>query len=84
MCEAPCLRTAPGAGLLDDRLARGLPVAPPDGPAPGRQAGEDPEKIAKEDEKSEQMARFRLNASGVFVQVGRAKAARQKQARLSG
>jgi Zn-dependent peptidase ImmA (M78 family) len=45
--------------------------------------GKTAEKIAKEYETSEQMARFRLNASGVLVQVGRAKAARQKQARLS-
>ena len=42
------------------------------------------EKVAKEYATSEQMARFRLNASGVLVQVGKAKAARQKQARLSG
>ncbi|MFZ2056306.1 MAG: hypothetical protein WAV54_02710 [Acidimicrobiales bacterium] len=41
-------------------------------------------QLAKEYETSEQMARFRLNASGVLVQVGMAKAARQKQARLSG
>ncbi len=46
--------------------------------------GKTAEKIAKEYETSEQMARFRLNASGVLVQVGRAKAARQKQARRSG
>ena len=45
--------------------------------------GKTAEKIAKEYETSEQMARFRLNASGVLVQVGRAKAARQKQARRS-
>jgi hypothetical protein len=42
------------------------------------------EKIAQEYETGEQMARFRFNASGVLVQVGRAKAARQKHARLSG
>jgi Zn-dependent peptidase ImmA (M78 family) len=46
--------------------------------------GKTAEKVAQEYETSEQMARFRLNASGVLVQVGRAKAARQKQARLSG
>jgi hypothetical protein len=37
------------------------------------------EKIAKEYETSEQMARFRLNASGVLVQVGRVKAARRSR-----
>jgi Zn-dependent peptidase ImmA (M78 family) len=46
--------------------------------------GKTAEKVAQEYETSEQMARFCLNASGVLVQVGRAKAARQKQARLSG
>ena len=46
--------------------------------------GKTAEKIAKEYETSEQMARFRLNASGVLVQVGRAKAANQKQVRPSG
>jgi Zn-dependent peptidase ImmA (M78 family) len=35
-------------------------------------------QIADEHQTSEQMARFRLNASGVLVQVGRARAARQR------
>jgi Zn-dependent peptidase ImmA (M78 family) len=46
--------------------------------------GKSPQQIAEEYETSEPMARFRLNASGVLVQVGRAKAARQRQIRPSG
>jgi Zn-dependent peptidase ImmA (M78 family) len=38
-----------------------------------------PQQIAEEFQTSEPMARFRLNASGVLVQVGRAKAARNRQ-----
>ena len=45
--------------------------------------GKSPQQIAEEYETSEPMARFRLNASGVLVQVGRAKAARQRQIRPS-
>ncbi len=37
------------------------------------------EKVANKHRTSEQMARFRLNASGVLVQVGRAKAARSRK-----
>lgn len=36
-------------------------------------------KIAREHGTSEQMARFRLNASGVLVQIGRAKAAKNRK-----
>jgi len=46
--------------------------------------GKTAERIAKECETNEQMARFRHNDSGVLVQVGRAKAARHRQARRSG
>jgi hypothetical protein len=46
--------------------------------------GKTAESIAKEHETSEQLARFLLNASGVLVQIGRAKAARHRQAHLSG
>ena len=46
--------------------------------------GKTAEGIAKEYETSEQMARFRHNASGVLVLVGRVKAARHRQARRSG
>jgi Zn-dependent peptidase ImmA (M78 family) len=46
--------------------------------------GKSPQQIAEEYQTSEPMARFRLNASGVLVQVGRAKAVRQRQARPSG
>ena len=42
--------------------------------------GLDPAAIAKKYETSEQMARFRLNASGVLVQVGRARAAKARKA----
>lgn len=42
--------------------------------------GLNPAQIAEKYETSEPMARFRLNASGVLVQVGRAKAARQRKA----
>ncbi len=45
--------------------------------------GKSPQQIAEEYQTSEPMARFRLNASGVLVQVGRAKAARQRQIRRS-
>jgi Zn-dependent peptidase ImmA (M78 family) len=45
--------------------------------------GKSPQQIAEEYETSEPMARFRLNASGVLVQVGRAKAARQRKIRPS-
>jgi hypothetical protein len=41
--------------------------------------GKSPQQIAEEFQTSEPMARFRLNASGVLVQVGRAKAARNRQ-----
>jgi Zn-dependent peptidase ImmA (M78 family) len=40
--------------------------------------GMSPADIADKYETSEQMARFRLNASGVLVQVGRAKAAKAR------
>ena len=40
--------------------------------------GKTAKQIAQEYETSEHMARFRLNASGVLVQVGRAKAARNR------
>jgi Zn-dependent peptidase ImmA (M78 family) len=46
--------------------------------------GKSPQEIAEEYRTSEHMARFRLNASGVLVQVGRAKAARQRQTGRSG
>lgn len=41
--------------------------------------GKVPAEIAEEHETSESMARFRLNASGVLVQVGRAQAARLRR-----
>ena len=46
--------------------------------------GESQQQIAEGYQTSEPMARFRLNASGVLVQVGRAKAARQRQTGRSG
>lgn len=44
--------------------------------------GMTPERIAETYKTSEPMARFRLNASGVLVQVGRAKAARARRGQL--
>lgn len=46
--------------------------------------GKSPKQIADEYETSEHMARFRLNASGVLVQVGRARAARLRQSPKTG
>jgi Zn-dependent peptidase ImmA (M78 family) len=40
--------------------------------------GKTASEVADEHQTSERMARFRLNASGVLVQVGRARAARQR------
>lgn len=42
-------------------------------------AGTSPARLADEHDTSEAMARFRLNASGVLVQVGRAEAARARR-----
>jgi hypothetical protein len=42
-------------------------------------AGKSPLQLAEEFGTSEQMARFRLNTSGVLVQVGRARAARARR-----
>ncbi len=42
--------------------------------------GKNAAQIADEHETSEQMARFRLNASGVLIQVGRTRAAKQRSA----
>ena len=66
------------------RLARGLPVGSRTVLLQAAKQGKTAESIAKEHETSEQLARFLLNASGVLVQIGRAKAARHRQAHLSG
>ena len=44
-------------------------------------AGDSPEEIGASYGMSKAMARFRLNASGVLVQVGRSKAARRRATR---
>ena len=56
--------------VISEQFARGQP--PPLDQSPAAKRGKTTaEKIAKEYETSGQMARFRLNVSGVFVQVGR-------------